>query len=55
MTAGWTSLEANETFFGSAAYVDGGISTGILPNRFVLARLILVTKEKQYRLETAST
>ena len=28
MTAGWTSLEANETFFGSAAYVEGGISTG---------------------------
>jgi len=28
MTAGWTSLEANETFFGSDMYVDGGISTG---------------------------
>ena len=28
MTAGWTSLESNETYFGSAAYVDGGISTG---------------------------
>ena len=28
MTAGWTSLEANETFFGSDAYVEGGISTG---------------------------
>ena len=28
MTSGWTSLEANETFFGSAAYVEGGISTG---------------------------
>lgn len=28
MTAGWTSLESNETYFGSAAYVEGGISTG---------------------------
>ena len=28
MTAGWTSLEANETFYGSEAYVEGGISTG---------------------------
>ena len=28
MTGGWTSLEANETFFGSDLYVDGGISTG---------------------------
>ena len=28
MTGGWTSLEANETFFGSDMYVDGGISTG---------------------------
>lgn len=28
MTAGWTSLEANETYFGSAEYVVGGISTG---------------------------
>tara|TARA_B110001452_G_C15236345_1_gene428038 strand:+ start:432 stop:3353 length:2922 start_codon:yes stop_codon:yes gene_type:complete len=28
MTAGWTSLEANETFYGSDAYVEGGISTG---------------------------
>ena len=28
MTEGWTSLEANETFYGSAAYVEGGKSTG---------------------------
>ena len=28
MTAGWTSLESNETYFGSDLYVDGGISTG---------------------------
>ena len=28
MTGGWTSLEANETFFGSDMYVEGGISTG---------------------------
>ena len=28
MTAGWTALEANETFYGSDAYVEGGISTG---------------------------
>ena len=28
MTVGWTSLESNETYFGSDAYVDGGISTG---------------------------
>lgn len=28
MTAGWTSLESNETYFGSSAYVDGGIPTG---------------------------
>ena len=28
MTAGWVSLEANETFYGSDAYVAGGISTG---------------------------
>ena len=27
-TAGWTSLEANETFYGSAEFVEGGISTG---------------------------
>ena len=27
-TAGWTSLEANETFFGSDEFVEGGISTG---------------------------
>ena len=31
MTAGWTSLEANETFYGSAEYVEGGISTGDPP------------------------
>ena len=28
MTAGWTSLESNETYFGSSTYVDGGIPTG---------------------------
>ncbi len=28
MTAGWTSLESNETYFGSSAYVEGGIPTG---------------------------
>ncbi len=28
MTAGWTSLEFNETFYGSSEYVEGGISTG---------------------------
>tara|TARA_B100000700_G_scaffold324797_1_gene431874 strand:- start:2629 stop:5517 length:2889 start_codon:yes stop_codon:yes gene_type:complete len=28
MTEGWTSLESNETYFGSDLYVDGGISTG---------------------------
>ncbi len=28
MTVGWTSLEANETFYGSDQYVEGGISTG---------------------------
>ena len=28
MTAGWTSLEFNETYFGSSSYVEGGISTG---------------------------
>lgn len=28
MTAGWTSLESNETYFGSSEYVEGGISTG---------------------------
>ena len=28
MTGGWTSLESNETFFGSDKYVDGGKSTG---------------------------
>ncbi len=28
MTEGWTSLESNETYFGSAQYVDGGKSTG---------------------------
>ena len=28
MTAGWTSLESNETYFGSSAYVEGGILTG---------------------------
>ena len=27
-TAGWTSLEANETFYGSSEFVEGGISTG---------------------------
>ena len=28
MTVGWTSLESNETYYGSSAYVEGGISTG---------------------------
>ena len=28
MTAGWTSLESNETYFGSSEFVEGGIATG---------------------------
>jgi hypothetical protein len=28
MTAGWTSLESNETYFGSSEFVEGGIPTG---------------------------
>ena len=28
LAVGWTSLEANETFYGSDQYVEGGISTG---------------------------
>ena len=28
MTAGWTSLEANETFYGSGDHMEGGKSTG---------------------------
>ena len=28
MTEGWTSLEANETFYGSSEFIEGGKSTG---------------------------
>ena len=55
-TAGWTSLEANETFFGSAEFVEGGISTGEpVRSQFVPAKWILVTKVKPFKSETVNT
>ena len=36
MTAGWTSLESNETYFGSSEFVEGGIPTGDIDKPYLI-------------------